>query len=62
MFKVITRFSSLVNHYESIYSKAEIQLQNPILVELNNIDSLDLVNNELIRFRSEETAQKTKIQ
>lgn len=38
------------------YSKAEIWLRNPILVDLDTIDDSDLAENELIDLRLNEMA------
>ncbi|XP_008190103.1 protein ZBED8-like [Acyrthosiphon pisum] len=49
--------NSFGNYFDFTFSKSEIWLRNPFLVDLNTIDDSDLVKDELIDLRSKEMAR-----
>ncbi|KAL4104806.1 hypothetical protein QTP88_020082 [Uroleucon formosanum] len=49
--------NSFGNYFDFTFSKSEIWLRNPFLVDLNTIDDSDLVKDELIDLKSKEMAR-----
>jgi hemerythrin-like domain-containing protein len=59
IYEHIDKLENLLNDYLNfIYSKINIWLHNPFVVDLNSIDDSDLVKDELIDLRSKEMTRQ----